>query len=298
MKLQMFTIIVLSLLLLGVSTLEGCPSTTSASKSGLDFSLEPGLNKLSSGKTISQGELFYVTLRIENYDTKEKTGIACIKDDMDDVYGGIKEGCIPFKVPGAEETSPESKSKFMSKKTDINPGISKINFPSSSEYQYSGLPATQNAKLMITTKYSQSSVISSPKGISVREPTEMIQLSQIPAPISISVEKSATKREEGHKISLDIKMNKQSDATIYSPDFKNENYLYMAAEMPPKTLECEPIGNYDKELLGKSLVEIKNKNFIRCSTLVYEEDQTWPLQIRLDYGVKIKKEFSFIINAD
>ena len=67
--------------------------------------------------------------------------------------------------------------------------------------------------------------------------------------------------------------------------------------MLPQTLECEPEGTYDESMLGQNLIELKNKKFIRCSTFVYEEEQSWPLQIKLDYGVEINKEFPFTIKV-
>lgn len=287
------TIIALSFLLMGVTAIEGC-SQTSASKTGLDFSLGTGIDKLSSGKIIDLNSPFYINLKIENYDNKQKSGKICVKDNMDDVYEGVEEDCTMFNVVAAEKS--EGKKSILESSESTVPGTTQMIFPLSGTYKYTGLPTMQNAKLTVSAEYSQSSTISAPSGISVPLPeTENINLEQEPAPVSVSVEKSVTKRENGYEISLGIRLKKIQDAELYSPDFKDKDYINFKVEMQPQTLDCIPEGTYDKEKLNHGLLELKNTKFIRCSALVYEEEQTWPLQIKLNYGVKIKKEFPFTI---
>ncbi len=291
----LLTIAALSVLLMGVTAIEGCSQTSS--KTGLDFSLESGIDKLSSGKTINLGDVFYISLKIENYDKTSKSGEVCVKDNMDNSYEGISEECVPFSVIGAEGSESESKSLFQ-KSSGTEPGVTTIIFPSADNYKYSKLPATQSAKLIITAKYSQSEIVNAPAGISVPEPvSEKITLNKEPSPVSISVDKSVTNREEGYKILLGIQLTKQQDASLYSPDFNDENYIHFSAEMMPQKLECVPEGTYDNQKLAKGLIELKSKKFISCSAFVYEEEQTWPLQIKLNYGVEIKKEVPFTIKV-
>lgn len=293
---KLLLIVTLSLLLMGIAAMEGCPSTT-ASKTGLDFVLGTGTDRLSSGDTVTLGELFYIDLNIENYDKIAKAGKIYIKDNMDDVYEGVAEDSVLFSVDAAEVFEKEAEGIFGRQTEKAEPGVTNLVFPSSGEYRYIGLRSTQPAKLIITAEYSKNSVISS--SVNVPEPSsETLQLDQEPAPVSARVSKSVTKREEGYKVALDIELTKQSDAVVYSPDFKNENYIHFAAEMAPKILECVPEGSYDKNMLGKGLIELKNKKFIRCSAFVYEEEQAWPLEIKLDYGVRLKKEFPFTIKVE
>lgn len=292
----LLTIAALSVLLMGVTAIDSC-QTTSASKTGLDFSLDTGIDKLSSGKTINLEDVFYISLKIENYDSSPKSGEICVKDNMDDVYEGVLEECVPFSVREAESIDSESKSLFK-KSSEAVPGTMTVIFPASNTYKYIKLPATQPAKLIITAKYSQSETANALTGISVPNPaSEKITLEKEPSPVSISVDKSITSREEGYKVLLGIQLAKQQDAILYSPDFKDVNYIHFSAEMMPQKLECVPEGTYDKQKLGKGLIELKSKKFISCSAFVYEEEQTWPLQIKLNYGVEIEKEVPFTIKV-
>ena len=110
----LLALILASLLLTGQT---GCPQSgvgttttgtqspsTSASQYGLDFSLIPGIGMLSDGSKITLGETFNVGVHLENYDSKPRSGRMCVKDDIDDAYGGVETSCnmIPFSVREAQ----------------------------------------------------------------------------------------------------------------------------------------------------------------------------------------------------
>lgn len=302
MKKVLALLILVALLL--IAGFNGCPAITpTTTKKGLDFSLVTGLDKLSYGKTISIGETFYVHVYTENYDKVARSGEVCIRDDQDSIYGGIKgEECSRFSVEAAEVIEEEKKGFFGGAAEKVQPGDGDLFFPSSGEYYYENLPITQKANLFVTLRYVQDSIIGAPGGVAVPEPSsEVIELEQEPAPISVRAEKSVTRREDAYKVLLSIQLTKEQQAKIFPPDFKeeNENYLSFEAKMLPKTLECEPEGTYSEEKLREGLIEIKTKKYIKCSTLIYEEEQTsWPFVIKLNYGVELAKEFPFTIAVE
>lgn len=298
---KVFMLLILAALLLIVG-FNGCPTGGTTTKKGLDFSLATGLDQLSYGKTVSVGETFSIQINIENYDKVPRGGEVCIRDDQDDIYGGISgKECTTFSVRAAEVIEEKKKGFFGGAAEGVQAGTATIYFPSSGEYSYSG--GTQKAKLFVTLKYVQDSIIGAPGGVPVPEPTsEMLELEQEAAPISVSgVEKSVTKKEGAYKVSLSIQLSKEQQAKIFPPNFKkeDENYISFKAEMLPKILECEPEGTYSKEKLQQGLIEIKTKKYIKCFTLIGEEEQTsLPLAIRLNYGVELVKEFPFTIAAE
>lgn len=293
-KILLLTLLAALLLIAGFN---GCPVTPTAKK-GLDFSLVSGLDKLSYGKSISVKETFYVHIEVTNYDKVPRVGKVCIRDDQDDIYGGITgEECTTFSVKAAEVIEEEKKGFFGGKTEQVQPKIEDVYFPSSGDYRYEGLPITQKAKLFVTLRYAQDSIIGG--SVAIPEPSsEALELKQDPAPVTVTARKEVTKREGAYKVSLSILLAKEQQAKIFPPNFKeeDENYLSFKAEMLPKTLECEPEGTYSEEKLRQGLIELKTKKYIKCSTLIYEEEQTsWPLMITLKYGVELAKEFPFTI---
>jgi len=295
MKKVLILLMLVALLL--IAGFNGCP--VPSAKKGLDFSLVTGLDKLSYGKTVSVDERFYVHVYIENYDKVQKSGEVCVRDDQDSIYGGIRgEECSMFSVKAAEVIEEEKKGFLGGAGEKVQAGSADLFFPSSGEYYYENLPITQKAKLFATLKYVQDSIIGG--SVAIPEPSsEMLELEQEPAPIGVSAEKSVTRREDAYKVLLSILLTKEQQVKIFSPNFKEENYLSFKAQLTPKTLECEPEGTYSEEKLRQGLIEIKTKKYIKCSTLIYEEEQTsWPFVIKLNYGVEIAKEFPFTIAVE
>jgi len=296
----LMVIAVLSLLIVGASGCElpGGGGGTTASKTGLDFSLVSGFDKISSGKVTNLGDAMKVQIRIENYDKKERAGEICIRDDLDDSYGGVTSQCTPFAVGEAEVT--ESGGGFFGKTEQVQPGTTDILLPTGGEFVYTGIPITQTANIYITASYEQESRIEAPNGVSVPSPeTETIQLNQEPAPITASVEKSISRQQDAYKLNLGITLTKQQTVEIFSPGFGKKGVLSFKAEMPPRTLTCEPAGSYNQELFMQGLLELESKKFINCFSLVDVAEQTrWPLVLNVNYGVKLEKNFPFTITVE
>lgn len=284
-----------------VSGQTGCEMTppSTASKTGVDFNLVSGVGKLSSGKTLSQGDTFSLQVHIENYDKEARNGEICIRDDIDKESGGIETQCMPFFVKAAEVIE-EKKSSLFGAAEKIQPSTAEIFFPTSGEYSYNNMHYTQKANAYVTLKYSQTSVITALEGIKVPVPeTEMIKLTQEAAPVKVTVEKSIAKIGNTYKINLEIQLSKQALATLYSQDFKEENYISFRV-VQPQSMTCEPSGTYDKAkfMQGQGLVELKNTKFIKCSSMVdITEQQQYSFEINLNYGVKIEKEIPFTIEV-
>ena len=298
-KEALIVIALLSLLIVGASGCElpGSGGTT-ASKTGLDFSLVSGFDKISSGKVTNLGDALIVHIKIENYDKKERAGEICIRDDLDDSYGGVTSQCSPFVVGEAEVTS--AGGGFFGATEQVQPGTTDILFPAGGEFVYTGLPITQRANIYITASYEQESRIEAPNGIAVPSPeTETVQLSQEPAPISASVEKSISRQQDAYKVNLGITLTKQQTVEVFSPGFGKKGFLSFKAEMRPRTLTCEPAGSYDQQLFAQGLLEMESTKFINCFSLVdVTEQTTWPLTLDVNYGVKLEKNFPFTIQVE
>jgi len=274
------------LLLIFISGVEGCGGTT-ASKTGLDFSVTEGIDYISSGKTLNQGDSFYVGVKIENYDKQARTGYVCIRDNIADGFGGIRdEECRPFSVRQAETTG--------DKKSEIAPGTAEVSFPESGEYSYYGMPemvAPYSAELKVSLKYAESNLASGTVSV---PSTQQPAISQELSPITVSVTKSIHKLQDSYKVALDISLRKQQDAKIFSPDFSRENTTYFDAELEPNALDCRTQDGAQ----AKGLLELQNERLIKCSSIVNPVgDESYPLTITLDYGVSIEKKFPFSIKT-
>lgn len=295
-----FCVVALIVLLIFISGQQGCEQQTEAKKTGIDYSLVTGLDYLSAGRILQQGDSFYVGIKIENYDEKERTGQICIRDNIADTHGGIlSEGsgeCNFFRVRSADVIEKEV-SSFGGKtiKKEINPGKTEIYFPEGAEYSFYGLPSMlqpYQGKLFVSLQYRETTQATAT--ITIPDVAQPV-LSQDPAPIVISVSKSIHKKQDGYKVDLNIILKKQQKARIFSPDFSQENVTYFNIEMMPQTIQCtisgEPVGN---------LIEFENERLIKCSTLIYTEgeiQQSYPLVIILDYGVAIEKDYPFSIET-
>lgn len=299
LNIALFIILLASLLLTGA---ESCPQSgtsgtevtnpfqqyqsTSASRYGLDFSLINGVNLLSSGSKIVPGQTFNVGVHLENYDSAPKSGRICIKDDIDDSYGGIETSCNPIPFNVREAT-------FDDKGNVAKAGSSDIIFPASGYYSYEKFPVTQSAKLFVNSEYIQSSAIQS--SVSVPTPiSETLSLTQSPAPVIVKVEKSVIPEGEYYRVNLKVTLNNQlSNSEIWTSDFKKKG-LSFNIQMGSYPLECT---SQNSKIEG-NYIEMENNKFITCSTLVPKEQITHPLLMDLQYGVKINKEFSFTIQKE
>lgn len=273
-------ILLASLLLMGQ---EGCQQagigagkvSTQAASYGLDFSLIPGVEMLSEGSKISLGDTFRIGMHIENYDKSAKSGELCIKDDIEDVYGGVKDSCVLFNVREAEYDNGKI----------VKSGQKDVYFPSKGEYSYHDFPITQQVNLFVTAKYTQHSVVQG--SVRVPEPmTEAVSLTQLPEVISVSVEKTVSSREDGYKANMAVTFTKKlSNAEIFTPDFKRKGLIFNP-QLSNYMVDCG---------LQQNTVDIENTRLIKCFAFLPKEQLTYPLLLNMDYGVSLKKEFTFMI---
>lgn len=290
---RVFIFALLFLLLLLVSAQKGC-ETTQAAKQGLDFVLisKPGF--LTQGSMLHQDDTFYVGVKIENYDTKERFGTLCIRDDVDESFGGISSQglgeCQNFVVRAAEKTQSVKKSFLEQAKESVRPGIIEIYFPQEQEYKYYGMPPMVqpfSANLYASLHYTETTQATATITTGQEQPT----VAQEPALVKVSVAKSLYPRTEGYKIDLTITLVKQSGGKVFSPDFSQENVTYFNVQLYNIPLNCFVAG---KPIFG--IVELQDTKTIKCSGTIYgKQEQSFPLIVTLNYGVVIEKKFSFSI---
>lgn len=285
----------LSILLL-ISGQQGCDmGKTQAEKTGLDFTIVSGTDYLGTGKILNLGDSFYVSVKIENYDKKAQTGFVCIRDNMADSFGGIRdEECRPFAVKAAELK--EVQTNLGKSAQQLDPGTTEVSFPASGDYSYHDIPTMAkpySAELFVDLRYIGKTFASG--AVSVPDEQQPI-ISQDPSPITIAVTKSIHKIQDSYKVNLDVTLRKQQGAKIFSVDFSKENTTYFSAKLAPQTMECatqdgQPAMGY---------IEFENERLIKCSSLVYlaAKEESYPLIIALDYGVSIEKEYPFSIKTE
>lgn len=290
-------VILASLLMMGQT---GCPQagtgtttdqqyqSTSASKYGLDYSLVKGIGMLSEGSKITIGETFNVGVHLENYDSKPKSGKLCVRDDIDDAYGGIETACnnVQFSVREAQLGDKGNVEKV---------GSLDLQFPASGYYSYNpntNFPATFPGKLFIDSEYLESSSIQTT--VPIPQPISgSLSITQDPSAVRVTIDKSIISEGENYRLNLKVTFNNQlSNSEIWTPDFSKKG-INFNIQMSNYPLECKSqgidVGNY---------IEMENKKFITCSTLVPKEQITRPLLVDLNYGVKVHKEFSFTIQKE
>ena len=274
-----YTLLIVAMLSV-VMGVESCPMPGTggggqAAKSGLDFSLVSGVGYFTQGMQLDQGDTFKVVLKIENYDNTPKSGTVCIKDDKEDVYGGVSEDCSQFYVREADY----SQDKF------VKSSFTEVYFPSGGEYTYHDIPIAQQSKMFITLSYVQHSIAQG--SLNVPDPAaEKISFLQTAAPVSVSADKTVSKQENQYKATLGITLSKQADSNLklLTEDLKQENSIKFAVSMSKYTFDCT-----------QGIINMESTKFIKCSTLLPLEQISYPLLIYLDYGVKITKSFDFTI---
>ena len=261
----------------GISGISGIGGKTEAAKFGVDFALEQGIDKLSEGKTINQGDTFFVDIALENYDSQAKTGEICIRDDIDSAYGGIPNICKQFNLPAATYFNGVIQS----------PATLNLAFPESNDYfSYAGLPADINAKLYASLSYIQHSSVSGAISAPSPETESSITLQQPLSPLQLSLEKTISSRTDNVKANLKITFSKQEGYNITTTDFRREGLIFTPT-----------LGNYNLDCTGltQGFVDLKSTNFISCSAFLPREQITHPILMNLDYGVKVNREIGFTI---
>ncbi len=278
---------VLSLFLIGLLSIvigaEGCSSSngskTNAPTYGVDFKVMEGMGKLSHGKEIILGDTFYVEILLENYDKEDKSGEICLRDDIDDTYGGISTICKAFTIPKAIyfEGQLQSASSM------------EILFPEVDEYKYENIPIDQDATLFVSLKYTQHSAVSGAIKSPEPETENNIALTQLSAPLTLSIDKTSSLKGDNSKANMKVTFTQNGNFNITSPDFKKKEIGFGIE-----------LGNYNVECKGAEdgIVSLENTKFISCSALLPREQISHPLIMTLDYGVKADKQINFKIKKE
>jgi len=295
MKKNNFKIIMIFLVLtiFLVSGQEGCPqqtggsggsqtkATTSAAKSGLDFSFEKGIEYLSQGSKIKSQEQFYINVLVENSGKIQKTGTICIRDDIEDIYEGIKKSCKSFNLRSGVY---DGEKLIEVAKTNLLFGV----------YEYEKFPLTQTVTVFTTLKYAER--ITAETIIPVPEPqTETLKVLQPPSPITIKIDKRIALQGGSYKTELTTEIiKKDSKIKITSPSFGDEGVIF-----DPRLssgIKCQysnPAIKFVKFSKGKS------KSIIKCETFLPKGDSiNYPLIISLHYGVENQKKFTFNLQKE
>jgi len=300
---EIIYIFLIVIVLVLVSGQQGCQfpgQQQAARKTGIDYELIAGIDYLSTGKILEQDETFYVGVKIYNYDEKPRTGQICVRDNIDDSFGGIlSEGygeCKFFNVKAADVVKKESFGLFGKQiQEEVDPGKTEVYFPKYAEYSYYGLPSLvkpYSGKLFVSLQYRETT--QGTATIAVPGP-EQPTISQDPSQIGISVGKSVHTRQDAYKVDLEISLKKKKKARIYSYDFSQENVTYFRAEMVPHALKCKTTAG--EPITG--IIDFENERLIKCSTFIYTTgQQSYPLVVTLDYGVALEKDYPFGIKTE
>jgi hypothetical protein len=246
---------------------------TQAASYGLDFTIQKGLDKLSDGSEIKVGSTFFVDILMENNDPEPKSGEICLKDNIDDAYGGIPTLCRQFNIPAA----------VYIENTLQAPSSIHIAFPESDYFKYELWPVDADATATVSVFYTQHSVVSGI--VKAPEPaTETLTLTQRKAPILVTVEKTISGQAGNVNVNLKIGFQKQGNYNITSLDYKTEKIMF-SPRLGTYTLNC-PEAN-------QGVVDFASTKFISCSALLPREQISHPLLIDLNYGVKLIKPINF-----
>ena len=291
---NLFVVFALICLFFFVSAAQSGCQSSQASQTGLDFILISRQGFLNSGSLIHQDDSFYAGVKIENYDLKEHSGMVCVKDDVDDGFGGISSSglgeCQPFVVRAAEKT--EAKKGMFGSSASLNPGTLEVFYPKDSEYSYRGMPEMLNpysANIIVSLQYSE---VSQSTGTVTLPGTEQPIMAQEPSQISVSAAKTIYPRSQGYLLDLDINFLKQPNARIFLPDFSKENFTQFNVNLVPLNVDCSIQGKPVSGVLDLG----ETGRTIKCSTFVTgKNDQSFPLVVSLNFGVILEKKFGFNI---
>jgi len=297
-KSNFFIIVGICIVLAFVSAADMSCNQSNAAKSGLDFLLVSRPGFINSGSLISQGDIFNVGVHLENYDSKERSGMICLRDDVEDGFGGISSGslgeCQSFVIRAAERTDVKKTGILSSSSSQVNPGILEVFFPSSGqEYSYYGMPEMLNpytANLYVTVQYNE--ITDASATITVPGQDQPV-MAQEPAMLQVGVVKEIHPRENGYLVDLAITLTKQANAGIYTPDLSRENITQMNINLIPLSIGCSVLG---KPFDGT--MDVSKTATVKCSAIINNNQaQGFPLVVSLAYGVQIQKSFGFNIKT-
>ncbi len=302
-------IVFISLLLIAVLFVgmgqEGCSmlgtgTQSNAGKTGVDFSLISRVDTLTSGKSLQPGETFYIGIKVENYDMKERQIELCIKDTILDQYGGItgQGECQQVSLQAAEKTQKKSTSLLgSSTQEEIVPGTKEVYFPQNNQYAYSNFPKMNQAfpgYLIVTIKYPEKTEATAAVSVPDQSQSSLIQE---PSQIYTSLSKSVYAQGDSYKVNLDLNIQKNTATKIYLQDYSeaNENKTYFNAKLTGKQLDCRATNN---QQIG-NILEIKDSRTIKCSTVLYQsaQRQDYDLIITYIYNVVLERNYAFSIST-
>jgi LysM repeat protein len=303
-KIKITKIILIALIissLIFISGQEGCsPTSDTSQKSGIDFSLIPRIDTLTSGKIIQPGETFYVGIKVSNYDKIDRQVKVCITDSIIDQYGGIlSDGlCQEISVPAAEAKKVESSSLLGSTSTEqITPGTRDVFFPEQGQFSYSGLPKMNqpfSSSLRVNIKYSEKNDATTTVYVPNQEQPQIVQ---DPSQIMVNMQKSIYPQGNAYKVNLDLILSRNPGSRIFLQDFseENENKTFFSAKLGGKPLECRTSNNQ----IVSNILEIKDNKNLKCSALIYqgEQRQDYDFIVTLMYGVEISRDYGFMIDT-
>lgn len=263
-------------------TTPGKTTTTSAARYGLDFNFVEGIDYLSQGDKIKAGDLIFVKLLLENNGEIPKSGQVCIRDNLEDVYGGISKSCKSFRVNGAVY---EAEKLIKIGKTEVLFG----------EYKYEDFPITQDVTVFVNTKYAEQLITDSV--VSVPEPqTERLKVTDKPSPISISIEKRVALKTGGYGVDLSITISKKDrEIKITTPDYRREGLIF-DPQLSSVSLIC---GYDDKSIKFVEFKDGESKSLIKCEALLpSQESVNYPLLLSIHYGAEREKKFTFTLEKE
>ncbi|MFC1685816.1 hypothetical protein ACFLZZ_02210 [Nanoarchaeota archaeon] len=255
--------------------------STSASTKGIDFSFEKGIEYLSSGKELRSGDIFYANLVIENSDERSKNGEICIRDDIDDIYGGISSECVPFQVKAAVYEGDKL----------LETGRTNVLFGS---YIYEDFPIDQSVTAYFTLKYIDQSRMETV--VPVPEPeTERLSVVKKPSPLDLTVEKRVSLKSSGYGVDLTMQVRKESGIKITTQDSSREGVVLI-----PQLSGADVICDYtDPSTKFLEFKERSSTSIIKCQALLpKEENINYPLLIDLSYGVELEKKLTFKLEKE
>ena len=85
-----FVIFLITSVLLFISGQQGCETSPQGQGGGgINFVPISGVSMLVPGDVLEKSEAFVIGAHIENYNDRDMEGMLCVRDDLDEAFGGI-----------------------------------------------------------------------------------------------------------------------------------------------------------------------------------------------------------------
>lgn len=248
---------------------------------GIDFSFREGIEYLSKGKEVRANEEVFLNILVTNQDDSPKAGEVCIRDDVEDIYGGVISQCKPFTITGAVYDG--------GKIVDV--GEVPVLF---GVYTYEEFPLNQDVTVFATLKYADSVQFEGFVSIPGEE-TEKVQISKKASPLTATVDKRVSLKGGGYNVDLTIKFTKDRKVKVFSPDYLREG-LILDPRISTQSMYCDYTDSTVKFLEFK---EGSSTSIIKCQALLPKEESTkYPLLLSTQYGVELEKKFTFKLKKE